>query len=337
MKMRAIETSLVLALAVPLAFGACRPMDDEADEFRSGVTRHEDVAMAFPGAAQQGALTAEGGVQGALLGEKSEFYTLTRGITDNVNGATWLVLTLVKTITEYPPSTIDGDTAVWGPHMEPLKPNAWRLTVHRLAPGQFEYRLDAKDKTLGDDAFVTLLAGHHNVAGSGLGPRRNGPGYGSGDFVLDWNAGQTLPEHDDNVGKSSFTYSHVSPAADVIVSVTFEKVKDDEVPGALVDATYDYVATPSDGGNFQFTISKDAIPTTTAIETLSVRSRWQQTGAGRSDVKYQGGDLATPATANECWDASYASVFLTNSYGDPAKMWGAESACVFPTADYAQL
>jgi len=317
----------------------CGKMDG-VDEFRAGVTQHEDVAMAFPGAdAQQSALTASGvsETRGALLGETSEFYKLTRGITSVVNGGTVSVLALVRLITAYPPSTIDTDVAVWGPHTQPLSPNTWRLTVRRLAAGQFQYDFEAKPKTADDSGYLKILSGHHNVAGGMAQPRRVGvPAFGSGDFVIDWDAQQMLPEHDDNIGSAAFVYSRPSATDDISVSVAFTQVLDKDT-GMRVDATYDYVSHPGNGGNFQFTMIKDAIPTTSALETLSVRSRWQETGAGRSDVKIQGGDLTTDATANECWDSKFASVFMTNSYGDTAKEWGAETDCAFTPAEYATL
>ena len=96
----------------------------------------------------------------------------------------------------------------------------------------------------------------------------------------------------------------------------------------------------SSGGSFQFTVTKNEILTTAALETLTVRSRWHESGEGRSDAKLSGGDLAAPATANECWstgETGFLSVFMTNSYGDAAKIWGAEASCspAFQTPDYA--
>jgi hypothetical protein len=59
---------------------------------------------------------------------------------------------------------------------------------------------------------------------------------------------------------------------------------------------------------------------------------------GRSDAKLVGGDLgAVEGTASECWDAAFKSTFMTNSYGDAAKMWGDESACAFVPAEYASF
>jgi hypothetical protein len=119
--------------------------------------------------------------------------------------------------------------------------------------------------------------------------------------------------------------------------VAFTQIRDADT-GMLVDAAYEYTEAPGAGGGFQFSVKKDAIQTTSALETLTVRSRWLQTGAGRSDAKFSGGDLgATEATGNECWDANFHSVYQTNSYGDPTKIWGIESACPFMPAEYSAV
>jgi hypothetical protein len=334
-----LRTMLAVALATT-TLGGCGK--DGGDEFRDGVPYHEDVTLAFPaGAAPSGALTAGDGTaatESPLLGEKSELYMLTRAITGVVNTGTAAVLTLVRTITEYPPTSLAGQTAVWGPHTEPLSPNSWRLTVERLAPGQFHYVLEAKAKAVADAPYLTILSGHHNLSTPGAHRREHLPAYGSGDFLLDWDAAQMLPEHDDNVGKAAFAYSRVSPTSEVDIDVTFTQIRDKDT-GMLIDATYGYVATPGAGGSFDFKQIKDTIATTPALETSTFHSRWLESGAGRSDVQLQGGDLgAAQATASECWSAgTFLSVYMTNSYGDAAKTWGAETACAFPTAVYSAL
>jgi hypothetical protein len=329
-------------LAVALAtttLGACGK--DGGEEFRDGVPYREDVTLAIPAQdAPAGALTAGDGttaIHSGLLGERSDLYTITRAITVVVNTETAAVLALVRNITEYPPSSIAGQTAVWGPYSEPLSPNTWRLTVERLAPGQFHYVLEAKAKALADAPYLTVLSGHHNLSTPGAHRRAHLPAYGSGDFVLDWDAAQLLPEHDDNVGKAAFVYSRVSPTSEVDINVTFTQIRDKDT-GMLIDATYGYVATPGAGGSFDFKQIKDTIATTPALETSTFHSRWLESGAGRSDVQIQGGDLgAAQATISECWSGSFLSVYMTNSYGDAAKTWGAETACAFPTAVYSAL
>jgi hypothetical protein len=341
MRLDAMKLGLVLGVALTTTVGCGK--GDDGDTYRDGVPYHEDVTLAFPGgsAAQQSALTADGtaATQGALLGEQAEFYRLTRGITVIVNTGTASVLGLIKTITEYPPTSVDkaADTAVWGPYTDALSPNTWRLTVNRIAQGQFHYVFAAKAKTAPDTAYVNVLVGNHNLADPMAHRRDHLPAYGSGNFVLDWDAAATLPEHDKNVGKAAFTYSRVSPTSEVDIDVAFTQVRDEDT-GMLVDATYGYTAMPGNGGSFDFKLIKNMITTTPALETITVHSRWLETGAGRSDTQFTGGDVpATGATANECWDSNFLSVYMTNSYGDPTKMWGAETACAFTPAVYSQL
>jgi hypothetical protein len=335
--------ALALLWVLPAGFGGCGRGDD-ADEFREGVPHREDVAIVVPGAAtsQQSALTISGvtEVHSSLLGETAELYKVTRDITRMVNGGTGAVLALVRTITDFPPSSIAADVAVWGPHTNPLEQNTWRLTVTRLDKGSFQYGFEAKPRGTDDSRYLTILSGHHDVANPGAPRRANLPAFGSGDFDINWDNARMLPQPEENFGRAHFMYSRLSPISDVSIAVTFTQVKDDQT-GMLVDAQYGYVETPGLGGNFQFTTIKNEILTTAALETLTVRSRWQETGAGRSDAKLVGGDLgATEATGNECWsagDAGFVSVFATNSYGDAARIWGVETDCAFTPAQYAQF
>jgi len=338
--LRSNRLLFTLGLALLTTAGACAKED--GDEFKDGVPQSQDVALVVPGSAAAGSpLTAEGAgaIQSGLLGQQAEFYKLTRDVTVVVNTATVGVLALVKTVTNYPPTSVEMNTAVWGPYTDPLSPNTWRLTVNRLAKGQFHYVLEGKAKTANDTGYVTVLSGEHDLADPAAHRRLNIPAYGHGNFVIDWNAAQTLPEHDDNVGSAAFTYSRESPTANVTIDVTFTQVKDKET-GALIDAGYAYTAVPGMGGTFDFKLTKDFITTTAALETMTIRSRWQETGAGRSDVMISGGDVATSitsGTASECWDSNFLSVYMTNSYGDTAKTWGAETSCAFTPAMYSAL
>ncbi|HEY4183891.1 MAG TPA: hypothetical protein VGP07_02435 [Polyangia bacterium] len=339
MQLDSTKMLLALSLAVVTATAGCAK--DEGDDFRDGVPQQTDVALLVPGnSSQSSALTASGGttvIHSGLLGDQAEFYRFTRDITATINAGTVAVLTIVKTVTNYPPTSVAKDMAVWGPYTEPLSPNTWRLTVNRVEKGQFHYVLEGKAKTAADAAFVTVLSGNHTQADATAHRRDNVPDYGSGDFLVDWNASQTLPEHDKNVGTAAFTYSRTSPTSVVDIGVTFTQVKDD-VTGMLIDAVYAYSATPGMGGAFDFKLTKDFITTTAALETMSVHSRWMETGAGRADTMISGGDLAaTQATVNECWDSNFLSVYFTNSYGDPAKMWGAETSCAFTPAMYSAI
>ena len=75
----------------------------EAGAFAGSTPTAENVALAVRRPARPGALTAgDGTTRSALLGEQADSYKLTRAVTGIVNGATGVVLLLVKTIVSYP-------------------------------------------------------------------------------------------------------------------------------------------------------------------------------------------------------------------------------------------
>jgi hypothetical protein len=337
-----------LALALLLAAVAYLPACalDEADAFRGGVPTHRNVDLQVPGGGEtgaQGALTV-GSVQGPLLGERAEFYTTTRVVTQAINGGTYFVLTLVRTIVGYPATAVTGQTAVWGPHSDPLDPNAWKLTVTRVEGSTYDYRLEAKAKRDPDTAFLTILAGRHTAVPDGAGQHLHG--VGSGTFLLDWEAARMLPEHDPkNFGRATFTYSRLTLGDSTRIDVDFKGIKDQKT-GEIHDALYKYASTPGAGGFFEFASRQDSIPgplpTGTAKEKATLKSRWLESGAGRGDFQVSEGDLAgtaTPAaTASECWDQDFASQYKNLSYDPaPASNWGQESSCSFPSAEHSLL
>jgi hypothetical protein len=313
----------------------CRKTDDEA--FRGGVPTREAVALHVPGAPDDGGSVA---VQGALLGQKAGTYTVTRLVTAIVNGGTWSVLTLVKTIVAFPATSHAQDTAVWGPHTDPLSPNTWRLTVTRLAPHEFQWILEARGKHEGDDAFRTIISGTHTAAVDA----QDDPieGFGNGAFTIDWDKAATLPEHDKNVGKAAFTYSRLTTDAVVSVDVTFTGIQDDKT-GEIFNAVYHYTSTPGQGGKLRYAEDKDNVPdpgnTGTPKEHFTIESRWTEDGVGRCDLQDSGGDLmSTVGHASECWDSNFNSVYRSLEFPDPMGNWGAESDCsAFPAAEYAGL
>jgi hypothetical protein len=346
--LRARFTRLFPLLAVCLPAAALLPACglQQDDGFREGVPTSDAVTLKLPGdqAVAQSALQAGDGtvgVRSALLGEQADLYTTTRAVTKVVNGGTYAVLTLVHTIVEFPPTDVTADSAVWGPHSEPLDRNAWRLTVHRLAPHSYDYVLEARAKQAPDSAFIAILTGHHNAIVMGAGKGQVVEGLGTGTFTVDWDAAQTLPEHDMIVGKADFTYARESFSTTMTIGVDFTGVKDDKT-GEIYNAAYQYAATPGAGGDFQYAAHQDILPgpgpTGSAKELLTMHSRWLETGAGRGDVLITGGDAPTaPApTVNECWDINFMSTFKNTSY-DPAQTWGQESTCAFTPAAYSSL
>src|SRR3954470_22947819 len=111
---------LTLGLALVTTAGACAK--DDGDDFKEGGPQSQDVALVVPGNAAAGsALTADGttAIARGLVNQQADFYKLTRDVTVVVNTATVSVLTLVKTVTNYPPTKVEMDTAIWGPYTDP--------------------------------------------------------------------------------------------------------------------------------------------------------------------------------------------------------------------------
>jgi hypothetical protein len=328
-----LRKSLLCGATAALLLSACEPADD-AQSFRDGLPSRDMVEVKTP--AQQSQAIGDGSVQSlATQGQISDLYQVTRGATAVVNGGTVFVLGLLENITQHAPTSISGDTAVWGPHTGALARNTWKLSVTRTGDHSYSYTLEGKDKTADDSAYVTVLSGTHTAAVNSDGERVKG--FGSGSFTVNWEKASTLPERDDNVGTGEFTYSRETPTAVASIVAKFRNVRDGSNPARRVDGDYGYQHTPGAGGEFTFTQDKD-VDGRTALERFTVKSRWQQTGAGRSDVRLSGGDLGTGSfTINECWDTRFLSTYYVAAFPgvDTSKNYGVESSCAFSTAVYA--
>lgn len=324
-----------LLCAASLLFVGCGQVEE--NEFRDGLPSKEMVAVKAPGGASGQGLE-DGTVSALAKGDTSDFYKLTRGATVVVNVGTVAVLNLIEEITKHTPTTLEGNTAVWGPHTNALSPNTWKLTVTQDAEHKYSYKLEGKAKTAEDTAFKVILSGTHNIATDEKGNRlRN---FGSGSFKLDWDAAQTLPEHGPEVGTADIRYTRPSATVETTVEADFRNVNDNDRPGTRINADYRYKELPSAGGEFDFRLDKnlDTDPARSAIERLTIKSRWSQSGAGRADARVTQGDVgATPATVNECWDANFTSQYLAISFA-PTVGYGDASACgTFSAAVYSAL
>jgi hypothetical protein len=320
--MRTIDLA---ALAVTLA--ACGVgVDVPTEAFKDGFPRTATVELAVPGSTTSGQRATGPRVsRDALEGETAVFYGLTRSVTSTVNTAVAATLTVLERITENPATTHTESSATWGPFTNPLERNTWRFTVTRVGSDTYAYRLEGKGKAEQDSAYRTILSGQHASAGRA---------YGRGDFLIDWAAASTLPDHGADLGSATFSYARPSTVEPVRVDADFRQVLD-TTTGQRVDAGYRFRQTPGQGGALEFQLRQDFFGGS-AIEQLTVRSRWQASGAGRADVRLTGGDLPAPATAHECWDSSFLSRYFSISLNSAAG-WGTEAACGFGTAEYASL
>jgi hypothetical protein len=324
------------SLSVFSLLGACRAADDEVDEYRNAIPRNETVTMQVPGAQSAGQpLVVESHSQ-SLRGGVADFYLVTRRVSTVVNGAGAFILTLVKTVTSYPPTSVTADTAVWGPFPgSALDPLAYKVTVKRSGDHQYDYTFEGRAKNGPATApFVAFLTGTHTPALDASGHPIEG--FGAGSFTLDWDARATLPAPGNEIGKAHYDYARLSATAPVSVDAKFIQVKDDEHPGVRVDVDYLYRSTPGAGGSMEFVHSLPA-SMANAGARWAVKSRWTELGAGRSDIKASGANLPAEARASECWDTSFASVYLSASWV-PGGGYGTEATdCAFTPAEYSSL
>ncbi len=240
-------------LFAALMLAGCGRMDRE-EEFRSVLPTKEMVEVKTPAKSGQGLMVDSVGEQSAQ-GQTSDLYTLTRGATVLVNGGTLAVLGLVDGVTKYQPTTLTEDTAVWGPHTEALARNTWKLTVKKTGDNTYSYTVSAKAKDAADSAFVDVIVGSHTAAVNEADEPMKG--FGQGEFTLDWDKAQTLPEHDNNVGRMTVKYSRQDATSAVTVDAAFVQVKDGNDATKRVDANYGYKALPSQGGEFDFKLTQD--------------------------------------------------------------------------------
>lgn len=320
------------ALLLSVGLFACQPKDD-ASEFATGVPRASTVAMSVPGSDSK-ALTVESGSY-ALLGETAEWYKTTRNVSFVVNAGALAVGALVRIVTDYPPTTVSTDTAVWGPWQGPLDPIEWKVTVTRVAPHQYQYTFEGRDKHDQTAPYLTVLSGRHTAGVDAQGLEMEG--FGAGDFVLDWDARAKLPGPDANIGTASYTYSHIGPAQVVNIAAQFKQVKDDDHPGRRVDVDYAFVQNPGADGSMDFIYNA---PSTKTVDggVSKVKSRWLWSGAGRADVRMVPTNLAITYTVSECWNASYLSVYKSTPLSPSTDdNYGNASDCPFPTAVYSDL
>jgi hypothetical protein len=323
---------IATALALTGVLAGCQQKPATLEEFRAGVPRAETVQVEFqPSKAK--ALVVEEHTQ-ALNGLPAEYAGMTLGVSLVINGGALFVGGLVKAVTLFQPTKIEGDTATWGPFAGDHDDINWRVTITRIADHQFEYRFEGQPQANAAAPFVAVLSGTHTAAVDDKGDFVEG--FGAGSFTLDWNARQTLPKaNPDDVGSATYSYSRI-PGATATVTADFKQVKDKNNGGKLIDVKYQYTHHLGGSGTMDFTVDAAAqlgMPDGRA----TVRSRWEPTGAGRADATLTSSSLATPASASECWNQFFLSTYKKHSW-IPILDYGTEATdCVYPTADFSQL
>lgn len=336
--------SLALTVAGCGFFGTA-----EDQEYRSVTPSDPQVTIGFPGT--KGSSTSRAFTDGdlesasqAIVGQTSEYYQLTYGISSFVNAGAVELLTLVRVITLFPASAKSVNSRTWGPHTPGgLDPLTYRVVVTKLEPGRYSFAIDARSKESRTDAdFVPLLDGEVVPSGSGR---------GKGIMNLRFDNRRKLRSETCEQGTVRYDFDNtVEPAR---LDVDFQKVGSVNAQNTLCkqeparDAKYHYDRSADASGSFVFDIltnahrAQDNRP---LLEQIVLRSRWKGTGAGRSDVKISGGEVdadlraigqaQTFVTASQCWDSGFKTTFQTSS-PEPLNLVpteGQETRCAFPSA-----
>ncbi len=260
------------------------------------------------------------------VGQLSEYYVITRLATVGVNATVGGIFNLLEDIVRFPPTTVEGETATWGPGAgDALDPNVYRLVVSGK-DSKFAYSFEYRRKN-SDGNFIVLASGNSD--------KSSGQADGVGDltiFVSAWGDASLNPC---DRGTAVITYDTTSQPQKL--GIDFSDFRScEEAEDGVYSASYYYDRFADGSGNFQFTANGDIQEgerTPAVLEDLVIRSRWNATGAGRSDAKISGGDLSlegvNEVTASECWDSNYGITFAvtTPQIIDLDHAAGSQSAC----------
>lgn len=270
----------------------------------------------------------EQNAQQLALGDIAETYMWTRQITRDFNGGAGFVLLLVHTVVQFPPTTVEGDTYTWGPGSDALDPADWKLTVTELEDGSYDWAFSGQNKSTPEDGFLTMISGN---AVPGEDHR------GSGSFLMDFDAIRRVDPIDnpDAHGTVDVSYDLENrDATDATLSMHIETSVDENGQDRPVSADYDYGEASDGSGNFVFTFVGDLDENGSAFEEARIRSRWQNDGAGRSDIRAAGGDLgAQQVNLSQCWNTQFRSTYQDFSVLEGGVFEGDEGTCVYETAD----
>jgi hypothetical protein len=303
------KTLFVAAAAASLI--GCIKQDDTPDAIQRAIPTSEQVSIKLPGGQQR------------TIGQLADWYVATRGVTRTFNGGTAWVLVLIHTIVQFPATSVEKDTYTWGPFSDALDPAEYKLEVRDAGNKTYEYKLSGRAKTSAEGDFTVII--------DGLADARNGD-LGSGSFLVDFDAGRRVNPIDAGDARGSVGASYDLAARHLDLDITSV---DDR--GNPVTAFYAYNETEDGGGDMVFDVDGEA-GGGTAVERITLRSRWLATGAGRADGRITGGDIPADngsqgeVTASECWNTTFARVYYTDSVNF-APTEGEVGACAFADPD----
>jgi len=302
-----MKLALGSVVVVAMMATACgRPLQD----FRDAAPSSQNIDVKMRSAKGQ-----------ALVGDPAVMPGVTAVAAFLVNGSVALVLGRVGEVVRTEPNTLSATEADWGPVSKPLWANEYTLHMTRDADG-FHYVGQARPRGGGD--FVTIITGDHKFTATGS----------QGSFTLDLTAMQDLANPPHDVGEIVVDYTH-NRKTDVSLEIHFNQTGPRN--GTLrTDSVYTFSQEQNGDGHLEFVVDSNYVLQTSAMERLSIKSRWHWDGSGRADIVGSEGDIATPAQMTECWDTAHARTY----YGDTLNLFpteGVDTDCAFSDASFSRL
>jgi hypothetical protein len=260
-----------------------------------------------------GDLSAEIPARSALTtGTEAELAKQTHNVAKMFNGLLFEMLGLVDFIRSFPPSERGPDSRTWGPVREDKAAQRdwqWRFVVTRDASAAktFAYTLELQRIGSAPDDWTSILDGRFT---STEGARR-----GVGQFTMhtDELRAKSFPFDDEGAKIKSITVDYATAEFPISVHMVLMTFPDPLDTTQIVTTMFGYGAQENGQGALQFSISGNLDPTTPAIETLSVTSRWLPTGEGRAEATITLGD-GVGATETQCWGPDFNPTY-------PDKPW----------------
>lgn len=238
-----------------------------------------------------------------------------------VNGSVGLVLGTIGTVVATEPRKLTNSAAEWGPVSKPLWKNEFTLSMTRVGT---EYTYEGKGRPRAGGDFTSVITGTHKLTATGA----------EGSFTLDYDGLQKLSDPPNLVGKAVVTYTRTR-TGDLTLAIDFVQTG---APNSTVrtDSKYTFSQVENGPGHLEFVVNSNYVTRTAAEERLSIKSRWNWDGSGRSDVIGSEGDLTTPVQFTECWDSAHDRSYYNDTLGlFPTE--GVASDCVFTEASFSRL
>ena len=287
--------------------------------YQAALPTRDAVAIKVPGA---GSSASASSVRTETLGTQATFYTMTRQISTQLNGAAASFFGFIDQAVATPPSAQDATHAYWGPFTPALSPMTVELAVERVDAQDYNFFLGGKPKGAPDSAFAGLLGGStHQVDAT----------HGSGQLEVNFTTMNAL-DPTTNPSTGAIAFVHDNTADPRTVDVHFSDFLDGTAGATPMNATYQYAEHADSSGSFQFGLRSNFDNDANGIlEDVALVSRWVASGAGRADLIAQNGSLPAGFVvhATECWDQNFQRVYYTEDV-DPSKTEGDVSACALP-------